>query len=210
LLEASQLARLRELIDCPSLEIELRESWSSKTPEHRALIRQALHARLSGSSESAGESASLSASLLDLSLRPLHPRHSISIAHCPEAGGFAVADGSTWVGFDIESVSRIQERAVARVSSAEELSQAPSPAHLWVAKEASFKALPANLQPKVISEIVVSSWLPAPTEKNFSPGTHFFAIHPSNIQTHGFKAGKGVVFPLLGNLVGFFSIRHST
>jgi 4'-phosphopantetheinyl transferase len=190
------------MIDCPSLEVELRESWSSKSPDHRTLIRQALHARLAAANDTSD--------LLDLSLRPQHPMHSISIAHCPEAGGFAISDRSTWLGFDIESAGRIQEKAVLRISSAEELSRAPSPAHLWVAKESCFKALPAHLQPKVISEVVISSWSPVLTEKNFSPKTHFFEFLPSKIQTHGSNAGKGVVFPLQGTLVAFFSFRHST
>ena len=68
------------------------------------------------------------------------------------------------IGFDIEEISRIHAKAVARISKPEELSL--SPAKIWVAKEAAFKALRGR--PKVIAALTTQSWRSVAEQENLS------------------------------------------
>jgi phosphopantetheinyl transferase len=83
-----------------------------------------------------------------------------SISHTQDLGGFACikTDGKA-IGFDIELIARVSDEVAKRVcTDPTELSAAPSPAHLWVAKEAAFKALKGKSQPLVLSQIVLTNW----------------------------------------------------
>jgi phosphopantetheinyl transferase (holo-ACP synthase) len=111
-------------------------------------------------------SGKASINLMNLSEPPTAPGWSISISHCPQAGGFCLVSHPAKVGFDIERLSRVTESIAKRIAySADELKSAPSPAHLWIAKEAVFKSfLTPNIgaiqlrRPTTLSEIEIRDW----------------------------------------------------
>jgi hypothetical protein len=119
--------------------------WGAHAPDYRAKIRDAA-------------STVIKEDLRDLSRRPFSNQFSISISHCPSVGAFAICKRPATIGIDFEDESRIKEAAVARVSTAQELAETPSPALLWCAKEAAYKALPSGTQPPTISQILVTDW----------------------------------------------------
>ena len=77
-----------------------------------------------------------------------------SISHCQKAGGFVSAKRP--IGFDVEVATRVRPEIIARVASVDECLATPTPALLWSAKEAAYKALPE--QPTTISEITIFNW----------------------------------------------------
>src|SRR5262249_26074220 len=60
------------------------------------------------------------------------------------------------IGFDIEETTRVEWRFVERMAHPDD-EKGPTPAALWCAKEAAFKAL-ADHQPQVIAQIAVNNW----------------------------------------------------
>lgn len=128
----SSLESLRTRLSCPELQIFAQARWGSQNPDHR----KALHAALDELVAKTG----------------FHT----SISHCPSMGIFAAAPRP--LGVDIEIFHRVQAPVIARISSSEELSASPSPASLWCAKEAVFKALRTYKQPSVISKISIGDW----------------------------------------------------
>jgi hypothetical protein len=125
--------RLRELLHCPSLKVYFKEEWGAANPVHRTLIRA--------------------------ELKKLLPENSLlytSISHTKDMGMVAICDVP--VGIDIELAERPHDRIVRRISTAEEMSEAPSAASLWCAKEAAFKALRPFNQPPVVGEISIGGW----------------------------------------------------
>jgi hypothetical protein len=194
----SHLPEIARALRCPSLEIVLSPNWgagSRRAPddqEYRHEIRRGLLARLLASGHSV--SALETASLLDLSRPPRIEGWRISVSHCAEIGGFALARASqadAGLGFDVETESRVRPALVARVSSPEELHKAPSPACLWVAKESLFKALDGAV--KLVSELTISSWQPQGPQ-----GAWLFL---------GEIAGQGVVFQKSGVIFSMFLRR---
>lgn len=79
-----------------------------------------------------------------------------SISHSTQSG--VLAQSLIPIGVDIELIARVSEKIVARVSSPEELHQAPSAAFLWAAKEACFKSLIHFQQPQTVSQIEITDW----------------------------------------------------
>lgn len=81
-----------------------------------------------------------------------------SVSHCPVLGGALFSESDC--GFDLEMVSRVQEKVVARVSLESEMKQLKSLqlpwAYLWSAKEASWKSTRNKEQPSVISTMKVN------------------------------------------------------
>ena len=143
----------------PGLEftLVLDTEWSSLKPESRIQIREAIlaHAKKVGFLFDETEEQLV----LDLSSPP-HPKNfAVSISHSPVAGGFAFIGMQRDIGFDLEVSERIEEKTIARVSTEKELFAAPSPAHLWVAKEAAFKAFGSD-KLKTMSQIETSNWIP--------------------------------------------------
>ncbi|RYZ90417.1 MAG: 4'-phosphopantetheinyl transferase superfamily protein [Proteobacteria bacterium] len=97
---------------------------------------------------------------LNLNERPVGQSISVSISHCPSRSGVLVADRAEGsFGLDLENPARVKEAVARRVAVAGEMETTPSFAHLWVAKEAFFKALPEALQPITISELQISDWV---------------------------------------------------
>lgn len=96
--------------------------------------------------------------LLDLNKIP-HPQWGgLSISHCPSAGVFVTSFLNKNLGIDVEECDRIQRDPLLRVCSEEEVDSAPSLAHLWTAKEASFKSFYRLDAPKTISQINIFDW----------------------------------------------------
>jgi hypothetical protein len=144
-----------------SAVIEIRSEWGADAHDHRAELRKAAAIAIKKTVAlkklfSIGDSQSLQ----DLSKTPDLQGLSISISHCKDAGGFVAAPRALGqIGFDIEIASRVRPDLMLRMSSPAEMSMAPSAAHLWVAKEATFKSLLGASQPPILSSIRVRSWL---------------------------------------------------
>lgn len=141
ILHADDIARVKELLGLKHLEVHLRPSWGSQTPG----FREEIH----------GDLKTL--------MGKAYPLCDASISHCQTLGGFAFAqfdyDRLLQLGFDIEETERVSSQVARRVcQSADEFEQAPSAASLWTAKEAAFKALKGANQPKIVAQIVLTSW----------------------------------------------------
>ncbi len=106
------------------------------------------------------------AEISDLSRPPETASWSISISHCPNLGGWVAIPRPATVGLDIEEKDRLRPEVIRRVSSENELKEAPHPAYLWCAKESHFKAVHANKN-LTIGAIQISEWRPQ------SHGFHF-------------------------------------
>lgn len=132
MMPASLHESLRHHLSCPQLLIFSHKDWGSAHPEHRTLIHQALP-----------------------TLVPQSSYHT-SISHCPGLGLIAAAPQA--LGVDVEVSARVEDKVVARISSGDELTQAPDAAALWCAKESCFKALRNFTQPSVISKISIGGW----------------------------------------------------
>jgi len=96
-------------------------------------------------------------SFLDLEQIPQDTSHKLffSISHTHAVGGFSVS--TLPHGFDVEEFSRIKSPIVRRVSTSEELAQAPEPAYLWPAKEAVLKSFQSS--DTVITDFIIHSWV---------------------------------------------------
>lgn len=146
--------------------------WGSQSPDHRAEIKSAL---------------------LQNSELKYH-----SVSHCPEEGGFI--QYSLPVGFDIEITARVLKNTVQRISSLQEMEDAPSPASLWCAKEATFKALQGFTQPSVVSKISIGGW------SRISPQLETFELKNSGDFISHLKS-YGVVIHKTHLTYAFFVIR---
>lgn len=135
------LQQLEKLWGLKALILEFRSEWGSEIEGHREGIRDCLKIDTTNFSEGIVES---------------------SISHCPGYGGYALAvSGSKKLslGLDIEMVSRVTGDLARRICLIEaEYLCSPRPSFLWVAKEAAFKAMQGESQPKVISSVAISSW----------------------------------------------------
>lgn len=187
------------LLNDPNFFLDVRPEWrSSASNGHRLKIREALAERLHDPG------------LLDLSKLPANESSSVSISHCPLAGGYALGSPNATLGFDLEDATRVRPAVVARVSLAHELTEAPSVPLLWTAKESAFKALRGVQQPAVVSELKITGWRTALS--SIEPISHqnlwvFEALHSSRNES---IAGNGVTLQL-GNLIyAFFSRIGST
>lgn len=146
-------SKLAGFLGEPSLQLELSNQWRmTSAAGFRGEIRAALKRRL------LEQGYSLNQTILDLAQVPSSEQVSISISHCPLLGGFALVRKPIQVGLDVEQRDRIKPRIVKRVSTAEEVSNAPFLDFLWVAKESVFKACLGICQPAVISDIRVFDW----------------------------------------------------
>ena len=130
---ALPLEKLREVLNCPQLDIHIHDTWGSANPEHRTLIREFIAQNI-----------------------PKTPKSHNSISHCRQSGIIVVAGKN--IGVDIEEVARVKEAVIRRMSSEQEVAAAPSFACLWAAKEASFKALMNYKQPMVVSRLEIGEW----------------------------------------------------
>lgn len=95
--------------------------------------------------------------LLDLNKQPKSTFTSLALSHCPTLGGIVFCfNKKIALGFDVERTSRVTHKTIKRISEQKELSLAPQPSLLWVAKEAAFKAVPnKNL---FLRHCIISQW----------------------------------------------------
>jgi len=137
------------------VEVFTSPAWASTQPENRQKIRIALDHHLAAQwlTEVSPEEF---ASLKDLDQVPSFKKIHVSISHGPDLGGFAISKKP--MGFDLELIDRVKDTTVRRISKEAEMINAPTPAHLWVAKEATYKALKIYSQPEVISELEIGAW----------------------------------------------------
>lgn len=185
---ASQEIRdlVAEALHCPELQLVLSADFSSARPGYRTRIREALSARVSNAA----------IDLLDLARVPTHPDYSISITHGRALGGFTLAPLPFWIGFDIEEIERVSAAVASRVQAPGD-QPAPSPAHLWVAKEAVFKCLFLGHQPVTSMQIAIQGWTPI-SDKNY-----LFRARVPNSETD--LNGYGIVVPHRQQLLCFFA-----
>jgi hypothetical protein len=152
------LPLIRNELGLPTLTIVISENFAAAGNAGRMKIREAIIEALQPNEIEAQ-------TLRMLEHLPDPPNASVSISHSPSLGGFAYTRAQTpSIGFDIEEVTRIHSNAVARISKPEELTQ--SPARLWVAKEAAFKALRGR--PKVITGLTTRAWRSVIERENLS------------------------------------------
>ncbi|MCE3011268.1 MAG: 4'-phosphopantetheinyl transferase superfamily protein [Proteobacteria bacterium] len=121
----------------------------------------------------------------------------LSLSHTQEIGGY-ISCRSAFVGFDIETVSRAREELVLRISSTQEVQEAPSAAALWCAKEAVFKALLKLQQPKVLSQIKIIGW---------HKESQFETFQLRNADSFGIHFSRGLVFESAPHCFSFFVCR---
>lgn len=127
-----------------------------------------------------------------------------SIAHSKFYGIFVCSpkggDDNQFVGVDLEISNRVTEEIIKRVATPVEVFDAPSAAHLWAAKEASFKSL-TNNKTQLISDLLIHSWKPFLKETLSSIPKEQIFFHPNsswqyqfeNIQKNKKYTGKGWV-----------------
>jgi hypothetical protein len=124
------------------IELRVQQSWSSKNLNYRETIHNDLKKYLG---------------LAEVDIQ----NPDFSIAHCNVLGGFASKKKYSpgHIGFDIEEVKRIEMPLAKRICKTSlEFENAPSPSYLWVAKEATYKALRGPEQPQTISELSLYNW----------------------------------------------------
>ncbi len=134
------------------LSFFLHTDFSAEKENYRLNIRKKIVEAFSGQLTEQDR-----ARILDLKQLPLVENEKLffSISHSNAVGGFTAA--SLAHGFDIENSSRIKETIVHRVSSEDELKQAPHYSYLWPAKEAVLKSF-QNTE-VVITDFSIHSWV---------------------------------------------------
>lgn len=179
-LTPDEIQKLRTLLQLPGFEAELRPEWGSHFHGHSEKIHSEINSRLQS-----GKS-----------------RGSSSISHCPGLGGFAItnADPQIQIGFDVEETARVSEAIARRVCvTSEEFLRAPSPASLWAAKEAGFKALRGPRQPSVVSALEIYDWKKAGSQYETASLKHGQFDSSSRIE--------GVLFKKSSFTFAFFVLR---
>jgi hypothetical protein len=204
------LTLLRQLLQAPTLELTLKKEWGSENKAYRKEIRQAL-------------STQFDEDFSDLEKRPTSVKKAISISHCPQLGGFATIVKPGSIGLDIEVEARVEKKIAARMSTTQEMNEAPSPAHLWAAKEAAYKSLgdvfqpgapPGALpevQPNVLSSVEIGDWVPVTLH---DPSTNeafaLWKFRAQCLENGRLRDGQGVVFTHTPLIFSLFARTTST
>ena len=118
---------------------------------------------------------------------------SYSLSHSKVLGGAAFAADGMQIGFDLEQTNRVHPEVALRVSDPDQLRKAPTPAALFVSKEAAFKSLRGPRQPLILSEVEILEWK---THHFSSPLYNFTArLKGQEIQWFGvcFEDGENTV-----------------
>lgn len=185
---------IRNFLSCPDLLIRVSSDWSSRSENYRQKIRSSL------SHETGEDCHSLTG---PPKLRGYHA----SIAHCPIAGGYVAQKRPAYkIGFDLEDRERLTRQLIERVSTPEEIAQAPAHETLWVAKEAAFKCLAADLGIKTIAELVIKDWTnPKGPLLGFS-----VRLLSASGKASGKALGRGMVFQDFRLIAGIFRSTSQT
>lgn len=151
------------------MTLRIESDWADrKTKRNRALIRLELVKELKNyhknkpndplSSEQNKLNKKNLLLLKNLSRRPHFPEFTISVSHCPIAGGFVLCPTHRFqLGLDLEEAKRINLKLLTRTHTTDEISIAPQPHLLWSCKEAIFKSM-QGFQPKTLTQITISQW----------------------------------------------------
>lgn len=163
------LRQLKFCLEIKNLEIVVRQDWGSQSNH----FRESIHGDLKKQMAKA------------------YPFSDSSISHSHNLGGYVFsifdAEDVYQIGFDIEESARAKAETVRRIAfDADELNRSPTPASLWVAKEAAFKALKGPKQPPVVSEIEIGEWTVADSQ--------FETTLVKNAKKFGFNFLKGCAF----------------
>jgi phosphopantetheinyl transferase (holo-ACP synthase) len=171
---------------------QINPEWSSRHEGHRLEVRQEVMRALQL------RGWSLPNHLLEPGSLPSAGDPPMSVSHCPLAGGFALTAPARNVslGFDLEAIERVTAPIVSRISEPKELAIAPDLASLWVAKEASYKALPRSIQPLVTSQIEIGGWL--------TLGQNFYRFNAGLKGSQHFGNAHGFVVDFDSLKMGFF------
>jgi 4'-phosphopantetheinyl transferase len=141
ILTPEDIENIRTGLQLTQFEVVLRADWGSQNPDYRERLHGELKKRMAKA----------------------YPFSDSSISHCQSLGGFAFttfdSDHVIQIGFDIEEDERVRPEIARRVCQTDtEFQSAPSPASLWTAKEAAYKALKGPKQPLVVSDLEVTNW----------------------------------------------------
>lgn len=130
----------------PDLRSQGTALWGAKEASYRNNIRASIQEILQPEEQ-----------VDDLSKLPKSKKWSISISHAANFGGWVALPLPARIGFDVEEGRRISPAVIERMSTPQEITDCPSPAFLWCAKEAYFKAL-AQDQPQAITQLNILDW----------------------------------------------------
>lgn len=97
-----------------------------------------------------------------------------SLSHTDDKGVFVMH--SAPVGVDFENRDRIKKEVIARVCKNSELGLTINFQLLWSIKEASFKSIPFIIQPKAISDLIVTEIIPVTDFKAATFSIFRFAV----------------------------------
>ncbi len=148
----------------PYLRAEGCKEWGASSTNFRTKIRTSLAAALSEQGEVDN--------VQDLTQVPRPKNWSVSISHAGKFGGWLALRRPQTIGFDCEEPHRVRPELIARMATSHEITEAPSAAALWCAKEATYKALEGK-QPAVVSDIIILQWSPLSNDQYlFKPASH--------------------------------------
>lgn len=183
LFSVPEIDEIKKRLGLQHFEIRLSSAWGSRENESR----ENLHLHLKNT------------------IPENFPRAAVSVSHSMSLGGYAFTkDSGVQIGLDIEETERVTDEVARRVcKTLLEFTTAPSPASLWTAKEASYKALLGPHQPTVISDMRVGNW-ESPAETVFSH-LETFQFHKDDLRhkfnNHGAVTSKDLY------TIAFFSFR---
>lgn len=178
-LTPEQLQILREYFQIPKLEVELRPTWGSQSTGHREELHGDLKRKMAKG----------------------YPFSDASISHCHTLGGFVFvtfdSDHVIALGFDVEEDDRVHQDVVLRIcKNPSEVTEAPSYASLWTAKEAAYKALKGPQQPKVVAGVELTDWQKVDSQIE--------TVRLKDPQKFNYSSVKGLVFKKAPYTLAFF------
>lgn len=144
------VAFIRDQMGDENFDIKLNPEWNSQQKNYRENIRQHL-----ATIDSSYFTRQQLAQLYDLQKRPEAAEGYISISHCQSIGGYSFSTFKH--GFDTEELKRISDPILLRTSTDDERAKAPHIKFLWVAKEATYKALSES--GNLITDLVCKNWV---------------------------------------------------
>ena len=149
------LQEMGVVLKIPHFSSRVQIKWGSGEENYRHNIRRGICEAMTVRQELSLEGEH---NLMDLKNLPRLTDYEISISHSEELGGFVMGYQCGLLGFDLEGVNRVKEEHIKRVSTCQEVSEAPSAGALWVAKEAAYKALRHKLHLSLMSDLQISHW----------------------------------------------------
>ncbi len=183
-----------EGFDAESFDCFLSPRFGAKHTDHRLQLRTSLLGELQKLQLDKTYIQFKSDLVLSLNSLPYCKGIGISVSHIESLGGFVLSEKYQDIGFDLEDPKRVSQSIVARMSSAEEVKNMPTPAKLWTAKESAFKAISQKLKAEVLSEIEVCDWCEQ------GPDLMVFSVKFRNQKI----SGRGIVAPFENLNMGLF------